>query len=85
MSESLSELFCSFDLCPISCLSPPLAALYSMWDFSSLTKDRTHAPCSGSMESQPLERQGYVSIVSLDASATLSLWLFFIVSLKIVM
>ena len=28
-----------------------LAALCSMWDLSSLTRDQTHAPCSGSTES----------------------------------
>ena len=26
------------------------AALHGMWDLSSLTKDRTHAPCRGSTE-----------------------------------
>ena len=30
------------------------AMLCSMWDLSSLTKDRTQAPCRGSTESQPL-------------------------------
>ena len=29
-----------------------------MRDFSSLTGDLTHVPCSGSSESQPLDRQG---------------------------
>ena len=29
-----------------------------MWDLSSLTWDRTRAPCSESAESQPLDRQG---------------------------
>ena len=29
-----------------------------MKDLSSLTRDRTRAPCSGSKESQPLDRQG---------------------------
>ena len=28
-----------------------LAALCSMWDLSSLTRDQTQAPCIGSMES----------------------------------
>ena len=28
-----------------------LAAPHGMWDLSSLTRDRTHAPCSGSAES----------------------------------
>ena len=28
-----------------------LATPYGMWDFSSLTRDRTWAPCSGSLES----------------------------------
>ena len=27
------------------------ATLDGMWDLSSLTRDRTHAPCSGSTES----------------------------------
>ena len=30
----------------------------SMWDLSSLTRDQTHAPCSGSTEPQPLNHQG---------------------------
>ena len=29
-----------------------------MRDLSSLTRDQTHAPCVGSTESQPLDRQG---------------------------
>jgi len=29
-----------------------------MWDLSSLTRDQTHAPCIGSLESWPLNRQG---------------------------
>ena len=29
-----------------------------MWDLSSPTRDQTRAPCSGSMESSPLDRQG---------------------------
>ena len=29
-----------------------------MRDLSSLTRDRTRAPCSGSVESQPLDLQG---------------------------
>ena len=29
-----------------------------MWGLSSLTKDRTQAPCVGSMESQPVGHQG---------------------------
>ena len=35
-----------------------LATLHGVWDFSSLTRDWTHAPCSGSMEPQTLDRQG---------------------------
>ena len=35
-----------------------LAALHSMWDPSSPTRDRTRVPCIGSAESQPLDRQG---------------------------
>ena len=29
-----------------------------MWDLSSPTRDQTHAPCSGTMESKPLDSQG---------------------------
>ena len=36
-----------------SCLFVFLAALCSMWGLSSLTRDQTHTPCFGSMESQP--------------------------------
>lgn len=32
-----------------------LAAPWSMWDLSSMTKDGTHAPCIGSVDSYPLE------------------------------
>ena len=32
--------------------------LRGMWDLSSLTRDQTYAPCSGSTESQPLDLQG---------------------------
>ena len=35
-----------------------LAAPHSMQDPSSLTRDQTRFPCSGSVESQPLEHQG---------------------------
>ena len=35
-----------------------LAILRIIWDLSSPTRDRTHAPCSGSPEFQPLDRQG---------------------------
>ena len=34
------------------------AAVCSMRDLSSLTRDRTHAPCTGSTESQPQAHQG---------------------------
>ena len=34
------------------------AAAYSMWDFSSPTWDPTHAPCTGSTDSQLLAFQG---------------------------
>ena len=30
--------------------------LSGMWDLRSLTRDRTYTPCSGSMESKPLNR-----------------------------
>ena len=35
-----------------------LHAACGIWDHSSLTRDRSCAPCSGSTESQPLDRQG---------------------------
>ena len=35
-----------------------LAMPHGMWDLSSPTRDRTCAPCSGSMKSQPLDGQG---------------------------
>ena len=35
-----------------------LASPRVMWDLSSLTRVRTHDPCSGSRESQPLDCQG---------------------------
>ena len=33
----------------------------SMQDLSSLTRDQTHAPCSGSAKSSPLDHQGSAS------------------------
>ena len=33
-------------------------AMCAMRDLSSPTRDQTHAPCSGSAESQPLDGQG---------------------------
>ena len=39
-------------------------------DLSSLTKGWTHAPCTGSMESKPLDHQGVQQ------------WLFFILPIK---
>ena len=36
----------------------PLATLGGMWDLSSLTRDQTGAPCSGSTESRALNCQG---------------------------
>ena len=41
-----------------------LTALHSKWDLSSSTRDQTHAPCSGSMESQPLDHQRSSSFLS---------------------
>ena len=35
-----------------------LATPHGMWDLSSPTRGQTHAPCTGSMESQPLDHQG---------------------------
>ena len=35
----------------------PLAALPSMWDLSSPTRDRTRTPCIGSAKAYPLEHQ----------------------------
>ena len=44
-------LFFYMNLILFICLSVCLfsAALHSMWDLSSLTRDRTHTPCSGSI------------------------------------
>ena len=42
-----------------------------MWDPSSRTRDRTHAPCSGSTASQPLDHQGSPN----KSTSYLSLWL----------
>ena len=42
----------------ILCLFVCLAALHCACDLSSLNRDQTHAPCSGSMESSPLGHQG---------------------------
>ena len=36
----------------------PLAMLHDMWDLRSLTRGRTHAPCSRSTGSEPLDHQG---------------------------
>ena len=35
-----------------------MAALHSLWDPSSPTRDQTHNPCSGSTKSQPLDLWG---------------------------
>ena len=35
-----------------------LAELHGIWNLSSLTRDQTHTPCSGSIESKPLDHQG---------------------------
>ena len=40
------------------CILGVLLLLHDTWDLSCSTKDRTHAPCSGSVESQPLYHQG---------------------------
>ena len=49
-----------FNLIPsfyvINCLI--LTALHGMQNLNSLTRDGTRAPCSGSVESQPLDHQG---------------------------
>ena len=34
-----------------------------LWDLSSQTRDQTHIPCSGSLESQPLDWQGSPHII----------------------
>ena len=44
-----------------------------MGDLSSPTRDRTHGPCSGSAESQPLDPQGSPSPSCLTGSTDLSL------------
>ena len=38
-----------------------LATLCYLWDLSSLTRDQVHAPCTGNMESQPLDHKGLPS------------------------
>ena len=43
---------------PIHTIFYFLAMPNSMWNLSSLTRDWTHGPWSGSMESQPLDSQG---------------------------
>ena len=35
-----------------------LAVPHGMWDLTSLTRDWTYAPCIGSTEFSPLDRQG---------------------------
>ena len=40
-----------------------LSTLYSLWDLSSWTRDRTHALGSDSLESQPLDCQGIPSFL----------------------
>ena len=35
-----------------------LGLSFGMWDLSSLTRDRTQAACTGSVDSQPLDHQG---------------------------
>lgn len=35
-----------------------LAVQCGLWDFSSLTRNQTHAFCSGSVDSEPLDLQG---------------------------
>ena len=39
------------------------AVLHGVWDLSSLTRDGTCAPCSGSTESQPLDHQGRLGAI----------------------
>ena len=38
---------------------------HGTWDLSSLTRDRTCAPCSGGAESEPLDGQGSPTVLSL--------------------
>ena len=42
-----------------------LAAPCSMWDLSSLIRDQTHIPGTGSLESEPLDHQQEVHCLSL--------------------
>ena len=35
-----------------------LAMPHDMWDLSSLTRDQTSAPCSGSIDPLPVDHQG---------------------------
>ena len=47
--------------------------LCSMQDLSSWTRDRTHVPCSGSMESYPLHCQGIPTVIILNKLLSLRL------------
>ena len=44
-----------------------------MGDLSSLTRDQTRAPCSGSLESQPLDRQGSPYILTIVNNAAVNI------------
>ena len=57
-----------------------LATPFSMWDLSSLTRDQTYIPGSGSADSYPLDHQGIPFKPTSSALSTnyLLLWLYFL-------
>ena len=61
-SSARAGLVLSF-LCIFTFFFP--AVPHSLWDLRSLTRDRTRVPCSGSVESSPLDGQGSPSSASL--------------------
>ena len=59
------EIFQATDVCPLTKRMHPSRADFFFWlhcaalrDLSAPTRDRTRVPCSGSVESQPLDCQG---------------------------
>ena len=69
-STQLSARRCRHRICcGVEFLSFFLPVPWSMWDLSSLTRDRTHAPWGGSMESWTLDHEG-----SPRGTQLLSLW-----------
>ena len=74
--KQVISLSCSFPLGHLHFFSF-LVIPCGIWDLSSLTRDETHAPCIGSMESEPLGHQGsslWGFSVSDGTSSNLPLW-----------